>query len=199
MDLVVALASGAAGGFAVSRAKVSDALPGVAIAISLVPPLCVVGVMLANGDPDAAFGALLLFLTNFLAILAAGGGMLALMGYGRVSLGGVSPANRRKASIAILAATAVVLIPLVVTSVRVARDSLVEYEVRTYAENRLPDGAALLEVTVIRDEVDILVDTAGRADRAGVEIAAQRLHDLHPELTVRLRLQDNILIEIPAE
>ena len=47
--LLVALASGAAGAFATMRADISNSLPGVAIAISLVPPLCVTGMSLAQG------------------------------------------------------------------------------------------------------------------------------------------------------
>ena len=50
----------------------SDTLPGVAIAISLVPPLAVVGLTLESGAPKQALGALLLFLTNFGAILLTG-------------------------------------------------------------------------------------------------------------------------------
>ena len=48
LDLMIALASGAAGAYAVSRKDVSAALPGVAIAAALVPPLGVVGVGLAE-------------------------------------------------------------------------------------------------------------------------------------------------------
>jgi uncharacterized membrane protein len=47
-------------------------LPGVAIAISLVPPLAVVGVTAVDGDWDGVAGALLLFLTNALAIVVVG-------------------------------------------------------------------------------------------------------------------------------
>ena len=51
---------------------------GVAIAISLVPPLCVVGISLQKGQLDAAAGAMLLF-TNYLAILLAGGVVLIIL------------------------------------------------------------------------------------------------------------------------
>ena len=56
LALFVALASGAAGAFAISREDISDTLPGVAIAISLVPPLSVVGVSLANGTVGGCRG-----------------------------------------------------------------------------------------------------------------------------------------------
>ena len=80
LALFVALASGAAGAFATSREDVSDSLPGVAIAISLVPPLSVVGIALSKAQWLDAGGALLLFLTNFLAIILAGGAVLWFTG-----------------------------------------------------------------------------------------------------------------------
>ncbi len=110
-DLMVALASGAAGAFALSRRNVSDTLPGVAIAISLVPPLCVVGIMLANHDASASAGAMLLFLTNFLAILVAGGGLLAIMGYAGVAFAG-HHRGRRAAAVVVAVATVLIAVPL---------------------------------------------------------------------------------------
>jgi uncharacterized hydrophobic protein (TIGR00271 family) len=73
LDLGVALASGAAGAYALCRKDVSASLPGVAIAAALVPPLAAVGVGLARWDGNIAGGALLLFVTNLVAIIAAGG------------------------------------------------------------------------------------------------------------------------------
>ncbi len=72
VDLVAAATTGLAGAFAVGRRDIGDILPGVAIAISLVPPLAVVGVAADAGDWDSAGGALLLFLTNVLAIVVVG-------------------------------------------------------------------------------------------------------------------------------
>jgi len=72
LDIWVALASGGAGAYALSRSDIADALPGVAIAISLVPPLVTAGILLAANDPGLALGAFELFLTNFGAILLAG-------------------------------------------------------------------------------------------------------------------------------
>ena len=73
LDLITALAAGCAGAYGLSRPDVSDSLPGVAIAISLVPPLSVVGIAYSQGDWIAGNGALLLFATNMLAILIMGG------------------------------------------------------------------------------------------------------------------------------
>jgi uncharacterized hydrophobic protein (TIGR00271 family) len=81
LDLGVALASGAAGAYALSRKGVSAALPGVAIAAALVPPLGTIGIGLALGQGSIAGGASLLFLTNLVAITAAGGLVFLWLGF----------------------------------------------------------------------------------------------------------------------
>src|SRR5919112_2822800 len=81
VDLLGALATGAVGSVALVRRDISDTLPGVAIAISLVPPLGVVGFTLEAGKPDQALGAFLLFLTNVAAILGSGTLVMALYGF----------------------------------------------------------------------------------------------------------------------
>lgn len=73
VDLMIAVAAGGAGAFALSRPDVSDSLPGVAVAIALVPPLAVAGLMISQTNWAAASGAVLLFLTNLVAILVVGG------------------------------------------------------------------------------------------------------------------------------
>lgn len=80
VDLVIAMAAGGAGAFALSRPDVSDSLPGVAVAIALVPPLAVIGLMVSQADWAAAIGALLLFTTNLVAILLVGGFVFVMTG-----------------------------------------------------------------------------------------------------------------------
>ena len=92
LDLGIAIGAGTAGAYALTRSKIGNALPGVAVAVALVPPLCVTGIGLAFGvqgviDPGSelsqphasiSFGAFLLFLTNLAAILFFGKAMWAL-------------------------------------------------------------------------------------------------------------------------
>ncbi len=81
LDLAVALASGAAAGYALSRKQVAAALPGVSIAVALVPPLCVVGYGIATSRYTIAGGGLLLFATNLVAIVLAAAIFFLLMGF----------------------------------------------------------------------------------------------------------------------
>ncbi len=126
IDLIAALASGAAGAFCMAREDISDSLPGVAISISLVPPLCVVGISLQAGQWDAAGGAFLLFFTNFLSILLAGGGVLALLGLSRAAMVKVTGTARRNAFLLIIASVVVVMIPLWITGMRISEDARTE-------------------------------------------------------------------------
>ncbi len=68
LDLVVALVSGVAGAYAMGRPNLISALPGVAIAAALVPPLATSGMALSLLDFPLFAGSLLLFLTNIVAI-----------------------------------------------------------------------------------------------------------------------------------
>jgi uncharacterized hydrophobic protein (TIGR00271 family) len=115
LDLAIAIAAGAAGAYGVSRVEGSDALPGVAVSIALIPPLAVIGITLHANDLPGAAGASLLFLTNMFSIILMAGLVFLLVGYGEWS-----ELYRRKdrirTSFAIVALGAVLItIPLALT------------------------------------------------------------------------------------
>ena len=117
LDLTVAVAVGIAGSFALVRRDVSNILAGVAIAISLVPVLAVVGITLGSGRLDLAWGAFLLFLTNAAAIIIAGVLVFTAAGYARVAAArGRHP--RRRAKVVITVFVVLLLIPLAGASFR---------------------------------------------------------------------------------
>lgn len=80
LDLLVAVSAGAGAAYAVARKNLSAALPGVAIAVALVPPLCVVGLGIGSSNFPLAAGAMLLFTTNLSAIILIGGLVFLLLG-----------------------------------------------------------------------------------------------------------------------
>jgi len=87
IDLGVALAGGAAAAFALAMPNISAALPGVAIATAILPPVCAFGIGLALGRLDIAGGALLLFFTNAVAITFAGSVVFYSLGFRNPSTG----------------------------------------------------------------------------------------------------------------
>lgn len=117
IDLLAALATGAVGSFALVRSDISDTLPGVAIAISLVPPLAVAGLTLESGAPHQSVGAVLLFLTNVAAILLSGLIVMAVYRVGRAA-GSVEAGVRqlRVSAALVVVFTLVIAVPLAATS-----------------------------------------------------------------------------------
>jgi len=166
IDLYAALAAGAAGAFAMSREDIADSLPGVAIAISLVPPLCVVGVGLAEGELEGALGAMLLFITNLLAILLAGGGVLALLGLSAATMKELNHSARRKTFILILIGLLLVIIPLGITSRRVFNQNQIRRETIQLAEDWMEgSGYNISRVEVSGDHIDLVIFGFGERPR----------------------------------
>ncbi|MFG2903429.1 TIGR00341 family protein [Streptomyces zaomyceticus] len=116
MDLIAALATGFAGAVALARRDVAAVLPGVAIAISLVPPLVVVGVCLGQLSGWLALGALALFVSNLFALVFAGMVVFAALGYAaEADKAAGHPA--RRASVAMALLFVVVFVPLTANTV----------------------------------------------------------------------------------
>lgn len=84
IDFGIAMAAGTAGAFANTRRSISNTLPGVAIAIALVPPLSVVGIGLSLGEQSISTDAFLLFLTNLICIIFFGALVFLFQSYGSI-------------------------------------------------------------------------------------------------------------------
>jgi uncharacterized hydrophobic protein (TIGR00271 family) len=106
-DLLVALAAGTAGAYATVRRDISGALPGVAVAVALVPPLASVGVLIGRDQTALARGAGLLFATNLFGIILAASLVFLLTGFVPASRFGLT---RRR----ILIALSLAAIPTIV-------------------------------------------------------------------------------------
>jgi uncharacterized hydrophobic protein (TIGR00341 family) len=78
-DILLALASGAAGVLAFTTGAPAVVI-GVMVAVALLPPLTVFGLLLGSGEYHLAAGAFLLFLTNIICINLAGVSTFLLQG-----------------------------------------------------------------------------------------------------------------------
>jgi uncharacterized hydrophobic protein (TIGR00271 family) len=162
IDLVAALASGAAGAFCMSREDIADSLAGVAISISLVPPLCVVGIRLQGGQLVAASGALLLFITNFLSILLAGGGVLALLGLHRAATVAVKGTARRNAFLVVVLGVLIVMVPLAMTGARIAADARAELQSKEVVGAWIAGTAyKIRDLQAAGDQINIIIVGSG--------------------------------------
>jgi uncharacterized hydrophobic protein (TIGR00271 family) len=188
LALLTALASGAAGAYITSREEIADSMGGVAIAISLVPPLCVVGISINQGQWEPAAGAFMLFLTNFLAILLAGGITFMLGGLGRLAITDQNQRMRRNAFILIVVATLLVAIPLSATTYQSITGSL-ENRAATQDVNAWLAGTPHQVVSVnVRDRL-VVATIEGAGDLHPLRDLANRLAaTLRRPVVVNLRV-----------
>ncbi len=81
LDLAVAIFAGLAAAYGYANSKVGESLAGVAIAVALIPPLCVSGIGIGWGSWTMFSNAFLLFMANIVGIVLASGAMFFFMGY----------------------------------------------------------------------------------------------------------------------
>jgi uncharacterized hydrophobic protein (TIGR00271 family) len=188
LSLLTALASGAAGAFITAREEIADSMGGVAIAISLVPPLCVVGIALRVGEFGPASGAMMLFITNFLAILLAGGLTFLLGGLGRLAITDENVRTRRRAFAVVIVATLLIAIPLSITTYNVVNNAFEERAALQEVDAWL-DGANyhIIAVNVNDRRVVVTVDGSGET-RPLKQLAGALAQRLGRPIVVNLRI-----------
>ena len=175
LDLLAALATGMAGAFALARRDVSDTLPGVAIAVSLVPPLANVGILLALGQPELASGSLLLFVTNYVAILLTGTLVFVLMGFRQVATAPFDRRAQRQALLVAMLALVLITIPLAITSERLIVTSKISLRTTALALDWLRDsGYRLLSVEAETADDSVKLLLAGNGPLPPLESLQQR-------------------------
>ena len=153
IDLGVALAGGLAATFALAQPQLSAALPGVAIATALMPPLCAVGVGIALGDWSVAAGAFLLFVTNAVTIAASSIFLFFILGF--------SPTRREGSGLIpgslwiSIGLTMVLLIPLAITSYNFVVDATFTYQINEVVKEEVESiGAELIDMSWGENQID---------------------------------------------
>ena len=175
-DLLIALLAGTVGMYVLVHTEASTALPGVAVAISLEPPIAATGMMLAWGYDERAIGAFLMFTLNLAAILAAGSLVLIVSGFLPVTHWR-QLRHRVKVGLTI-AALAVVFVayPLFRLSYATLRDTN-EHEAVTSV---LIPWAEAQEFEILKMEIDddeVLIDLSGPEQPQNVDTLAQDVAD----------------------
>ncbi len=123
LDLGVAILAGIAAAYGYANSKVGESLAGVAIAVALVPPLCVAGIGLGWESFDIFYKAFLLYLANIIGIVFAAGIMFYLLGY----------ASKRYASAALfikLLLVTFIFFPLSIATKTVLKEEMIYNQIK---------------------------------------------------------------------
>ena len=196
MDLFIALIAGFVAAIAITQKKIADSLAGVAIAVSLMPPLCTVGIALSLRNYQLSAGALLLFAVNAACITFVTTLVLAYNEYARTKKFHIA----RKAAIVNVLLILALAIPLIsflrAYSFEVSSYSAVTREMNDFIEQKSA-GAAFENIEITRADsktmsvkADLLIPNDSVFTFADNEVLIDLLERaVDKEILLNLRIQ----------
>lgn len=200
IDLGVAIAAGIAASLATIRRNVADTLPGVAIAVALVPPLCVAGIGFSQGAWSVAWGATLLYAVNLVAIVFTAANIFVFEGYGRL----------RRAShglmLMILVAACALSIPLTKALKQLRIDDRAQEIVEAYLHEQYPinhvvhpDDLSQVDTIVFPDHIFVFIEIKASAEGFTEQTGRELQHRLAVEMDKPVNLKVQLLLSKEME
>lgn len=202
LDLGIALVAGGIAAYAKLRSEAVSSLAGTAIAVALVPPVCVMGLLLSANQWSLALGAGLLYLTNLLGILSGCLVVLAKSGPGlRHHM------RRSRLSLISLSLTAVLVVPLTssfLDLVQRGRQQTLQRQLQDTIQNllvretvTLGQEAQLDGMTIDWDQNPPLIRVVVRANRPDVP-SPKQVAEVQKLINERQGLRFRLLVERSA-
>lgn len=149
-DVLIGLFGGLAGIVAGSRKEKSNAVPGVAIATALMPPLCTAGFGLATGNMAYFFGAFYLFTINSVFISFSTIIIVRFLRYPQVSF--LDPARERQVRRGIAALVIIITLPATYIAFQLVQNSVFEREAIVFVNEHFHfDQCQVISKTATRD------------------------------------------------
>jgi len=187
LDLGIAVAAGAVAGLSKVRPSISSAIVGTAVAVALMPPVCVIGITIAAGARHLALGASLLYATNLLGITVA-----CMIAY--VATGHIAKTDRR-ALVAAVVMTGLLAIPLAGGLFELLRAERLEH---TLSSALVSSTATFKHVDLVDMNVDWLETppVATLTVRSTEPITASQVHDLEQFALARTQQRFTLVFEV---
>ncbi len=181
LDAAIALVSGWVAAYASARKGIPAALAGVAIAAALMPPISTIGLGIALGYFDLAFGANLLFLANIAFIIAAQYITFLWMGmHPTEEREGIS-LNRSRAWWIVLF---IITLVLLLIFARLGSQAIDEAHIREQLQAEAFHGATVMEYHVISSlplSVQLIVQSDHQIRPEEVDAAQRLINDLYQQ------------------
>ncbi|HKK89629.1 MAG TPA: DUF389 domain-containing protein [Saprospiraceae bacterium] len=178
LDILVAFFGGIAGIVSSSRKEMSNAIPGVAIATALMPPLCVTGFGIANTNLNITLNSFYLFFLNAVFVSLATYIIVKFLKFPVKEHS--TPAERRKARQLITLFTFIMIVPSVFILRSVYFETTEKQSMSTFVEKYFDSNPKALEWKVVpTDSVrNIIIDVVGRSlSRDSLQSLNQKLKD----------------------
>jgi uncharacterized hydrophobic protein (TIGR00271 family) len=202
IDMAIGFLSGMAAAYCLARPELSAALPGVAIAAALVPPISTTGVSLALMDFSNAFGSALLFATNVVAVILGSSFSFFAIGVRSSGKGSRAPLWVRRTITALIITALVFSIPLGLSMI----SDIESPAIQSQDDFRLLKGNI---AQLLKENGGTLLTLKPEREMLLIELEASRVPDqkLTQELSTlittqlkvpkKIRIRTNLVIEIP--
>ena len=177
-DVLIAFFGGSAGIVAITRKEAGNAIPGVAIATALMPPLCTAGFGLAHGNWQYFFGAFYLFAINCVFIAFSTLFFAKLLKLPRRGM--VTGSKRRLLRIVITTVILAVMLPSSYLAVRLVQEELfTTTATNAVKEIRQQEGFVVLRSAANQSEksVGLVVSGSGNAEHLSM-LLTKKLEEL---------------------
>lgn len=160
-DVLIAFCGGAAGIIAICTRGKGNAIPGVAIATALMPPLCTAGFGLATGHILYFLGAFYLFFINTVFIALSTFAGVRLLQFQRHKF--QSPETAVRTRRILMAIVLFTMIPAAYMTVNIVSDSIIDNNVRKFVKQELTQpGTQIISNTLDRDARKLRIVAVGR-------------------------------------
>jgi uncharacterized hydrophobic protein (TIGR00271 family) len=203
-DVLIAFFGGMVGIIAGSRREKSNAIPGVAIATALMPPLCTAGYGLANGNLYYFVGALYLFFINSVFISVSTFLIVRFLNYPKVKF--ESRAAERRIKTYIWTFVIITAVPSIYLAYNVVKRTIFEQNARNFisVEFDLPETQVINEKFSLDGDAGVIDITlyGKQVDEESIDIIRGKLsqYNLVPvELIVRQGYQEDFVAATAQE
>lgn len=189
-DVLIALFGGLAGIIAGSRKEKSNAIPGVAIATALMPPLCTAGYGIANGNLYYFLGAFYLFFINSVLISVSTFIIVRVLKYRKVHYENES--NDRKVSTYITLFVLLTIVPSTYLAYNLVSRTIFEQNARSYISSEfLFQDTQVIQQRFVQDaetpEIEITLYGRVLSDERIEELISRRVLYKLSDAKVRIR------------
>ncbi len=176
LDVMVAFFGGVAGIISGSRKDKSNAIPGVAIATALMPPLCVTGYGLANGNWTFMLNSFYLFFLNATFVSLATYMIVRFLKFPKKTFLNPKEENRTRLILGLFAL--LMIIPSGQILFKVLNKAKQQNVINTYLENNFKNAIYQIDPIVGTDSTDIKIN-------AGEYFDANTIKNFHLELEAK--------------
>ena len=180
LDGLIAIFGGTAGIISTTRLDKSNAIPGVAIATALMPPLCVAGYGLAKGETQFFLNAFYLFFLNSFFIAISTYLVIRLLRFRYKQY--PNRQERRRNTVAILIFSIIMLVPAILLLRKAIKDvqekQIIEgYIMKTFrnSETTITDWNIISNDTLVKLEIQLIGNTVSKEKIIACDLELEQL------------------------